>query len=140
MMSGFGGRSPMRSRCAAWGAAWQASDVLFVPYRRLLDGLARLATTQGARGARGLVNVTSGVEVFLGSRRALANPALALAEYTDAIIRRADAYRIGASLFDAADRMGDLGEAILTPMAETEISTRARRLQQLAAIASQTRQ
>lgn len=114
-------------------AALQASDVLFVPYRRLLDGLARLATTQGARGARGLVNVTSGVEVFLGSRRALANPALALAEYTDAIIRRADAYRIGASLFDAADRMGDLGEAILTPVAETEISTRARRLQQLAA-------
>lgn len=112
-------------------AAMQDSDVLYIPYKRILDALANEGNRQGAGRPRGLANVTSGIKSFVGSRRALANPALAIAEYTDAIIRRADAYRVGHALFTAADRLGDYGEALLTPVESPNIPVRAKALADL---------
>jgi len=115
-------------------AAIKGSDVLYIPYRRLMDSLIQ-SGGQGGTGRR-LMNVTSGVKAFVGSRRSLANPAVALAEYTDAIIRGSDAYRVGAALFDAADRLGEAGQFLLTPVANPAIPIRAKALNAIKARAA----
>jgi hypothetical protein len=82
---------------------WEAirnSDVLYVPFRRVLTPLAR---SGGTTAGKGFTNISSGVKPYTGSARSVLNPAQALAEYTEAIITRADRYRVGHLLFDYAD-------------------------------------
>jgi len=94
------------------------SDALYVPFKRIMES----GVSDVRRGAgRGLVNVTPGVKKFVGSRRAIANPAEAMAEYTALIIRRADRYRVGASLFDAAKELGPEGDLLLTRIDPSDI-------------------
>ena len=93
-------------------ARLKASDALYIPFKRVMGGIEG----KSFGGAGGLANVTPGVNRFVGSRRMLMDPALSLAEYTDAIIRRADRYRVGASVFDAAKALGPEGDWLLTPL------------------------
>jgi hypothetical protein len=97
--------------------ALKESDALYIPYKRLL-GPSVKGGGGGAMTAGGdrLVNIGHGVKRFFGSKQSISNPALAMAEYTSAIIRRADSYRVGASLFDAVEALGPDGEGVLTPI------------------------
>ena len=97
--------------------ALKESDVLYMPYKRVLGSSVR-SGNGGAMTAGGdrYVNIGHGVKRFFGSKQAISNPAESLAEYTAAIIRRADSYRVGAALFDAVKELGPEGEWILTPI------------------------
>lgn len=103
-------------------AAMQASDALYVPFKRILGNIGE-GVFMGA--PRRMVNVGSGVQRFHGSNLAIANPAEALAQYTASIIRRADRYRVGASVFDAVEAMGVEGEGILSKIAPPKASEQA---------------
>jgi hypothetical protein len=98
------------------------SDALYLPFRRILDDFKG----KGAGGIGGrLANITPGVKKVTGSKRSIENPAVALAEYTESIIRRADQYRVGHALFDAVDALGPEGEAILTRISGNEMGRKA---------------
>jgi DNA repair protein RadC len=101
----------------------RASDALYVPYRRIRGATAKEIGEGLSAGpnTKRIVNVGPGVERFEGSRKAIANPAEAMAEYAGAIIRRADRYRIGASLFDAARALGPEGDFLLTPIKPADV-------------------
>jgi hypothetical protein len=97
--------------------ALKGSDALYVPYKRLLGPSVKgAAGGPMAAGGDRLVNIGHGVKRFFGSKQSISNPAQAIAEYTAAIIRRSDSYRVGASLFDAVEQLGPEGEGILTPI------------------------
>lgn len=96
--------------------ALKGSDALYVPYKRILGPSVKLGGGPMSAGGDRLVNIGHGVKRFFGSKQSIANPALAMAEYTSAIIRRADSYRVGAALFDAVEALGPDGEGILTPI------------------------
>jgi hypothetical protein len=88
-------------------AGMKASDALYVPFKRVFTRLEQGgAPGRISPGGSELVNVQAGVRRFTGSERLIQNPIEAIAEYTSAIIRRSDRYRVGASLFDAADQLG----------------------------------
>jgi hypothetical protein len=99
--------------------AFRDSDALYVPFKRLIE-----STTQKPRGpVRGGVTpgtVTPGVQQFRGSDLMLGNPAEALAEYTVALIQRADAYRVGAATIETVEALGERGAGILTKIDGTD--------------------
>lgn len=108
---------------ATWEAL-KASDLFYVPFRRLMTHIEppKPKQTYGTRRA----NVTPGIQSFEGSRRFLANPVEAVAGYDAAIIRRADAYRVGSAVIDALTQyMGEEGKAILTPLAADDPAVKA---------------
>lgn len=84
--------------------AFLASDALYVPLSRVVPEMERLRSA--GRGAQ-FVNVDDGVYRMLGSQRVIRDPALASVEYVSRIIQRADHYRVGAALFDVAEKFGD---------------------------------
>lgn len=92
----------------------EASDALYVPTRRIFGKSATSATALKT-GGQGLVNVTSPVKKFTGSSRAVYDPATALVEYTEAIIRRSTAARVGSALIDALQAIPG-GDALLSPV------------------------
>lgn len=115
-------------RSGLWDAeTWQqlrASDLFYVPFRRLMTHIEPPAPKQTYGTAR--ANVAPGIKSFEGSRRLLANPVEAVAGYDAAIIRRADAYRVGSSVIDALTQyLGDEGKAILTPLAADDPAVKA---------------
>jgi hypothetical protein len=83
-------------------AAFKSSDALYVPLERIVAELSSLN-----RNGPSMVNVDDAVRRFVGSQRAVRDPALASIQYVERIIRRADRYRVGASLFNVADNLGD---------------------------------
>lgn len=84
--------------------AFKASDAVYIPFRRILQGVG---TGKGMGRPRDMKNVGDGVKRFKGARSLpLSNPAEALADYTASVIRRADAYAVGASLFDNPEVAG----------------------------------
>lgn len=113
----------------------QASDALYVRYKRIIDSPARAGNSTRNVTAAGqkLANVTAGVQSFQGSTRAISNPAEAMAEYTAAIIRRADRYRVGAGIFDAVDTLGDEGQLLMTRVGNVPAQVRPLRAAQTVA-------
>lgn len=96
--------------------ALKESDALYLPYKRVLGPAVKQAGGPMTPGGDRYVNIGHGVRRFFGSKQSISNPALSIAEYTSAIIRRSDQYRVGAALFDAVDALGPEGESILTPI------------------------
>ena len=92
----------------AQAQAFFDSDALYVPMQRVMAHINGL----GLPGST-YVNVDDGVKRFVGSARAVRDPALASIEYVERIIRRADRYRVGASLFDVAEKFGDDAAGII---------------------------
>lgn len=96
-------------------AAIRASDAVYLPWKRVMEDFLKDNPHGTPLGQ--YANVTSGVKNMVGSGRMKADPALSLAEYAQAIIRRADRYRVGDHLFNAAEQLGPAGDLILSPTA-----------------------
>lgn len=93
--------------------AIRESDTFYVPFKRLIEAY----TGGGAGPMRGGVTpgrVGAGVQRFTGSDLMIGNPAETIASYTAALIRRADMYRVGATLIDTVEQLGPEAAGLLT--------------------------
>lgn len=99
------------------------SDAFYIPFKRLIE-----AYTGGGAPMRGRVTpgqVGAGVKRFTGSDLIIGNPAEAIAEYTAALIRRSDMYRVGETLIDTAKRMGPEYAGLVTKLDANDPQVRA---------------
>jgi len=99
------------------------SDAFYIPFKRLIE-----AYTGGGAPMRGRVTpgqVNAGVKRFTGSDLIIGNPAEAIAEYTAALIRRSDMYRVSETLIDTAERMGAEYAGLVTKLDADDPRVRA---------------
>ena len=108
---------------AEQAARIRKSDAFYIPFKRLIE-----AYTGGGVPMRGRVTpgqVNAGVKRFTGSDLIIGNPAEAIAEYTAALIRRSDMYRVSETLIDTAERMGAEYAGLVTKLDANDPRVRA---------------
>lgn len=94
-----------------------ASDALYIPFRRILEPTARAARPTTATAGRATLKGTAATpRQMVGGMQKLENPAEALAEYAAEIIRKADTHRVTDSIVEGATRLGDEGALLMTPI------------------------
>lgn len=102
------------------------SDALYIPFKRILESTVSPRTAKPLTGGAKLGRVSATPKTMTGGTQAIENPAEALAEYAQQIIRRADAHRLTESIVAGAERMGDVGLNVLTPTSAPNVAgTRA---------------
>lgn len=102
------------------------SDALYIPFKRILEPTVGPRTARPMTGGARLGRVSATPKTMTGGTQAIENPAEALAEYAQQIIRRADAHRLTESIVTGAERMGDVGLNVLTPTSAPNVAgTRA---------------
>jgi hypothetical protein len=104
--------------------AIRESDTFYVPFKRLIEA----HTGMGAGPMRGGATpgrVSPGVQRFRGSDLMIGNPAVTIAEYTQALIRRADMYRVGNALIESVNALGEAGQPLLTKINASDPMARA---------------
>lgn len=100
---------------------WQTirdSDAIYVPFRRMLEKVGQ-ARPGGPVAPRSALNVGSGVQTFSGSSKSVSDLSDAMADYTDALIKRADRYALAQAMRDGVVEMTQQGHLegleIMTP-------------------------
>jgi hypothetical protein len=86
-----------------------ASDLLWVPYHRLVEDIRAFGIPGNISGRGGrFVNVSSGIKRFKGSQRAIESPIQAIFENADRVVRAADRYRVGEGMFRLHEAAPDM--------------------------------
>lgn len=117
----------------------EQSDAIYVPFRRMREHVQKHgARRPGAPGSA--LNIGSGVQGFSGSSKPVADLADAIADYTDALIKRADRYAFAQSFRDGVMEMAQKGHLegleIMTPATGSKLYQRKRAEQEVLDILS----
>ena len=104
--------------------AIRESDTFYVPFKRLIEAHTGMGPGP-MRGGATPGRVGPGVQRFRGSDLMIGNPAVTIAEYTQALIRRADMYRVGNALIESVNALGEAGQPLLTKINASDPMARA---------------
>lgn len=102
----------------------EQSDALYIPFRRMVETIKKGDHLKPS-APRSALTIGSGVKPFTGGHQNVADLADALADYTDALIKRADRYALGQALregvVEMAAKQGDEWWEVLTPAGGVEL-------------------